>query len=71
MVRQFSEQELEEFGAFLLYRYITEEKNNEKVKETKIGEIIRLALVDWLQKRGEFDDSIADDPPMPVLVQVH
>jgi len=71
MVRQFSEQELEEFGAFLLYRFVMEEKTNAEVKKLEIGEIVRLAFVDWLQKNGEFDDDVTDDPPDPVIVEVH
>jgi len=69
MVRQFSEQEVEEFGAFLLYRYITED--HEKVKKMEIREIVRLGLVDWLQRKGEYDDGMTDDPPEPVLIQPH
>jgi hypothetical protein len=66
LARQFSEKEVEEFGAVLLYRFLTEEKSDGKFKELPISETVRLVFVDWLQQKKEFDD----DPPNPITVQI-
>jgi hypothetical protein len=51
---QFSESELEEFGVFLLHQYISREVEA-GYKQMPIREIVRLALVDWVDKKGKWD----------------
>jgi hypothetical protein len=49
-MRQFSEAELQEFGAFLLTQ-LQETGKNAEYARMQLGEIVSLALADWLDEK--------------------